>query len=586
MALAAWENWAGTLRVRTQVHRPKDIDDVVRCVRGARRIHVVGAGHSFAYPTGPPEFQGSESVDSDFRLLDLTESMNKVISVTRHGDSWSCEVQAGCTLGHLATELERHDLALETVPSLLCVTIAGVVLSGTHGSGLDRKVFADLVEDMTLVNGNGDLCVLTKPADFLHLGLLGVVTQLTIRCVPFYKVQQLVYEDVPLSSFLMDWRQVVASGDSVALWIDLCSGTLKVWVRNQLSVDRCAEAVTSGCYHSTLIAMGGSLRLEPMRILETDAFVSTTKVGSWHEILPYFPVGVDLTHPVSVQAEFFVALSDFPAAIAALRALPRLSELLPQGSEVRFVRGDRFALSPCHERFSPAEPLYACIHFTLLNDPLKVPHIVAAVEKALRPFSARTEALRVYSLAVCSHLQAPDRCRCEQGRNADLILEDLMWLRGLGAAPAFLAGDLNCSLEAVGLSGVLAVAGWRDLLAADALAPVWEHVMDKNGIQYSSTDTRAGVDVDQMLDYSEALIAPMCIDDRGGYFDHLDVAAAVNDIMTSKKWVSQSRRIARTLGLAFESMSELFALKLRVMCAHVRTKFKDCHCVMTAQSVI
>eukprot|EP00959_Pyramimonas_sp_CCMP1952_P148735 3111192-Pyramimonas_sp.AAC.1 len=56
--------------------------------------------------------------------------------------------------------------------------------------------------------------------------------------------------------------------------------------------------------------------------------------------------------------------------------------------------------------------------------------------------------------------------RCDEERNADLILEGLQWLRGLGAVPAFLVGDLNCSLEAVGLSGVLAMAGWRDLLAA------------------------------------------------------------------------------------------------------------------------
>lgn len=203
---------------------------------------------------------------------------------------------------------------------------------------------------------------------------------------------------MPLPSFLMDWRQVVTHCDSVALWIDLCSGTLKVWARKQLSVDQSAEADNSGFSLPALVAMGGSLRLEPMRILETDALVATTKVGSWHEILPYFPVGVHLTNPVSVQAEYFVALSEFPSAIAALRALPNLSELLPQGSEVRFVRGDYFALSPCHERFSPAEPLFACIHFTLLNDPQKVPHVVAAVEKALRPFSARPHWAKLFSL--------------------------------------------------------------------------------------------------------------------------------------------------------------------------------------------
>ena len=51
-------------------------------------------------------------------------------------------------------------------------------------------------------------------------------------------------------------------------------------------------------------------------------------------------------------------------------------------------------------------------------------------------------------------------------RNADLLLEGLAWLSGLGGAPALLVGDLNCSLRDAGMEGLLGVAGWKDLLAA------------------------------------------------------------------------------------------------------------------------
>ncbi|CAK0847227.1 unnamed protein product, partial [Prorocentrum cordatum] len=54
--------------------------------------------------------------------------------------------------------------------------------------------------------------------------------------------------------------------------------------------------------------------------------------------------------------------------------------------------------------------------------------------------------------------------RTDRERNADLILEGLEWLRGLGGAPALLVGDLNCNVAESGLEGLLGMAGWRDLL--------------------------------------------------------------------------------------------------------------------------
>ncbi|CAK0858704.1 unnamed protein product, partial [Prorocentrum cordatum] len=51
-------------------------------------------------------------------------------------------------------------------------------------------------------------------------------------------------------------------------------------------------------------------------------------------------------------------------------------------------------------------------------------------------------------------------------RNADLISQGVGWHRSLGDAPALLVGDLNCRLADIGLDGLLAMAGWRDLLGA------------------------------------------------------------------------------------------------------------------------
>lgn len=148
-------------------------------------------------------------------------------------------------------------------------------------------------------------------------------------------------------------------------------------------------------------------------LAETTRPVTTTGAGKWYELLAFFQVGDKLPHRgQTVQAEFFVPFAKVPEALRAVRALPNVARLLPQGSEVRLVRGDGFALSPCHRRFrgqrsgecgetmeNAEDGLFASIHFTLVNDPISVPEVVAAVERTLRPFDARPHWGKLFSVS-------------------------------------------------------------------------------------------------------------------------------------------------------------------------------------------
>eukprot|EP00974_Lingulodinium_polyedra_P090073 8734036-Lingulodinium_polyedra.AAC.1 len=40
----------------------------------------------------------------------------------------------------------------------------------------------------------------------------------------------------------------------------------------------------------------------------------------------------------------------------------------------------------------------------------------------------------------------------------------IAWLRSLGDVPSLVVGDLNATLQTMGIDGVLAMAGWSDLL--------------------------------------------------------------------------------------------------------------------------
>lgn len=391
-SLSTWENWGRCARFTGQVIQPRCVDEICAAVRSARRVHVVGTGHSFQYPSGPP----SDAGGSDLLLLDLTQTMNRVLAVEREGwlrgGAWTCEVEAGCTVGALALELEKHGLALENSLSLTAVTLAGAVLTGSHGSGLGNAVLADLVVNMTVVTGKGEVRLIEDPRLFVHLGLLGVVAKIRVRCVPFYQVSQRVYEGIAFESFLANTRVFAGLAQSVSFWVDLCGGTVTAWLRDPASLG-------GGPASPELEGFGGRLRVEPMQVSEAEKPILTTATGPWYDLLPYFRPGEVLPNRVSVQAEFFVPFSALPAALRALVGLPNLHKLLPQGCEVRVVKSDAFALSPCHARFAADESIYACIHLTLAHNAAMIPRVVATVEAALKPFGARPHWGKLFSLS-------------------------------------------------------------------------------------------------------------------------------------------------------------------------------------------
>ena len=196
-----YSNWAGNFTCRNiaAFETPTSIDDVVGIVHRHSRVLVVGSGHSFAWPTtdsGHEELDGKGSI----AIVSLSK-MTKVLSVNT--EKMTVEVEGGITLAELTETLASLGLALENSPSLLVVTVAGALATGTHGSGAGNTILSSsLCQSFTIVDGTGAVREVSDSAMFVHLGLLGVVVRLTLRVVPEYRVQQRCYDNVPLKNLL------------------------------------------------------------------------------------------------------------------------------------------------------------------------------------------------------------------------------------------------------------------------------------------------------------------------------------------------------------------------------------------------
>jgi FAD-linked oxidoreductase len=180
-----WRNWGGNQQaVAGDVLTPATVDDVAAAVKESittgRRIKAVGSGHSFT----------DIAVTDDQRLH--LHRLSGLISIDP--GARLVTVQAGMPMYALNSLLAEHGLAVPNLGDIDAQTVAGAVSTGTHGTGAKHATLASVVEAVTLVTGTGEILEIDAssplfPAARLGLGALGVMVEVTLRCVDAFVLQ-------------------------------------------------------------------------------------------------------------------------------------------------------------------------------------------------------------------------------------------------------------------------------------------------------------------------------------------------------------------------------------------------------------
>lgn len=182
-----WQNWGGnqSFDYVEAVVAASD-DDVVAAVRGAaelrRGIRVAGSGHSF-----------TPIVQTEHTLLDIV----RLAGVTAADEATRrATVRAGTCLADVGAPLWDHGLSLANQGDVDAQTISGAIATGTKGSGPLFGSLSSTVRGVRLVNGLGEIVTIGEDRpDLLHaaqvsVGMLGVFLDLTLQCVPAYKLRE------------------------------------------------------------------------------------------------------------------------------------------------------------------------------------------------------------------------------------------------------------------------------------------------------------------------------------------------------------------------------------------------------------
>ncbi|WP_405996974.1 D-arabinono-1,4-lactone oxidase [Streptomyces sp. NBC_00829] len=347
-----WSTWSGTAGcLPAQLAAPTSEDEIAEAVRAAVRnglnVRTAGTGHSF-----------NRLVTTPGALLDLT-SYKGVVAVDRVAGEVT--VRAGTRIGELCRVLDRDGLALANIGTLADQTIAGALSTGNHGTGLAHPPLSGQVARLRLLTADGNVLTVGPDDDpdlwggvRTALGTLGVLTTVTLRCVPQFNLRHRV-DSAPLQELLERFGAWAGESEHPSLnwqpWTDRV--TLRSIDRTdapstpRASARRLAATLDEvRCGFTGQVARVGGARTVP---------ALTAGLGGLGPTSPY----VDASHrvftfpqPVRFLAmEHALPLERTADALRELRpALRRLGMHSPYSVLVRVGAGDDVLLSPAHGR--------------------------------------------------------------------------------------------------------------------------------------------------------------------------------------------------------------------------------------------
>ncbi|KAJ8516207.1 hypothetical protein ONZ45_g6482 [Pleurotus djamor] len=301
--------------------------------REGKRVRAVGVGHS------PSDL----ACTNEYMLR--TEKLNRLLEV--HAEKNYVVVQAGITLQDLHSELAKHKLAMINVGSISDQTLAGIVTTATHGSGIDFGVMSThaLGLNLLLADGSRVFCSRYEREDLFMATILE----------PAFRLKE-CQETLTFDETIQDLDKLVHSGEHVRMWWFYSPDSVRVSVSNR--TEEPARPSSSWLWHSLMGYHLVQMLLFIGRFF-TRVNVWTCRFASW--LVNSKTVGVDVSHAIfNVECRHTTEWAiPYENTVACLREYRHWlnEELADQNGvrphfpvEIRFSAADDIWLSPSSGR--------------------------------------------------------------------------------------------------------------------------------------------------------------------------------------------------------------------------------------------
>ena len=180
-------NWSGSVKSSPQsIEKPSSESEIISLIEKAstegKTIRPVGSGHSFT-----PLVQTNDIIVS-------LDNWQGLISVDK--ENYTATAKSGTKIHQFSDLAFSHGLAQENLGDIDQQSIAGALSTGTHGTGISFGTLSTQLTEIKLINGKGEFIVCSESnnreifkAAQIGLGSLGIITEMSFRLVPAYKLK-------------------------------------------------------------------------------------------------------------------------------------------------------------------------------------------------------------------------------------------------------------------------------------------------------------------------------------------------------------------------------------------------------------
>lgn len=202
------KNWSQKISWQPkQILQPsseKEIQQIIKTALNKKQtVRIVGSAHSFN-----PLWVTNE-------ILVNLDNYQGLINVDK--EKMQATIKAGTKLYTLGDLLYENGLAMENLGDIDKQSIGGTIGTGTHGTGLNFGTISTQVKALRFVNGVGEIVKCSEIENFelfkaaqVSLGALGIITAITLQCVPAYRLK-LVNKKEPLKEVMQTFKERITT---------------------------------------------------------------------------------------------------------------------------------------------------------------------------------------------------------------------------------------------------------------------------------------------------------------------------------------------------------------------------------------
>jgi FAD-linked oxidoreductase len=351
------KNWAGNLIFSpSKTHSPKNTDEIKKIIKeaieGQNVIRTRGTAHSW---TGLFE-TNQIFIDLDHMqgLIDVNQSEKTI------------KAFAGTKLSLFGEEGFKHELAMANQGDINKQSLAGATSTGTHGTGINLQSVANQIIALTLIDGHGNEIEINENSPFfnaarLSLGSLGIISDITMKLVPSYKLKVRTFHE-PIDEAIKFCEDRLYKNRHLEMFYFPVGDWSLTKIMNETNEDvtpktmfhTINEKIIENWLYIQLNKIASSTGRYKLIDKVMQTFVSSEEKVDWSHRA--FPTERDVKF---MEMEYNLPIEKFHSVFSEIRQAIKnnnFQTLLP--IEIRFVKKDSIWLSPAFERDS----VYFAIH--------------------------------------------------------------------------------------------------------------------------------------------------------------------------------------------------------------------------------